>query len=153
MAGLFMNAFGSMVYDSSVTQAGCWGDSPGSWPGLPAPPGCFPCEPHLLADLILSPGEREHWASMRGVEKRRREWLLGRCVAKEAVRALLERNLDLHLSPAEIEIVPDPYGRPLVSVRAAPGQPAVRERFSPPSPSRTARAPPLRWRSSIRKPW
>jgi phosphopantetheinyl transferase/acyl carrier protein len=28
---------------------------------------------------------------------------------------LLERDLDLHLSPEEIEIVPDPYGRPLVS--------------------------------------
>jgi phosphopantetheinyl transferase/acyl carrier protein len=52
---------------------------------------------------------------MRAVEKRRHEWLLGRCVAKEAVRLLLERDLDLHLSPEEIEIVPDPYGRPLVS--------------------------------------
>jgi len=31
------------------------------------------------------------------------------------VRLLLERDLDLHLSPEEIEIVPDPYGRPLVS--------------------------------------
>jgi phosphopantetheinyl transferase/acyl carrier protein len=52
---------------------------------------------------------------MRGVEKRRREWLLGRCVAKQAVQSLLETNLDLHLSPEQIEIVPDPYGRPLVS--------------------------------------
>ena len=51
---------------------------------------------------------------MRGVEKRRHEWLLGRAVAKEAVRLLRERNSDLQLPPNEIEIVPDPYGRPLV---------------------------------------
>jgi phosphopantetheine--protein transferase-like protein len=68
----------------------------------------------VLADRILSPAEREHWRSMRGVEKRRQEWLLGRCVAKEAVRSLFEENLDLHLLPEEIEIVPDPYGRPQV---------------------------------------
>jgi len=67
---------------------------------------------------------------MPGVEKRRHEWLFGRCVAKEAVRSLLEKNLDLRLSPTEIEIVPDPYGRPQVtycpvgqahSLRGAPG--------------------------------
>jgi len=55
---------------------------------------------------------------MRAVEKRRREWLLGRCAAKEAVRSLLARNLDLHLPPTEIAIVPDPYGRPQVNWRA-----------------------------------
>jgi phosphopantetheinyl transferase/acyl carrier protein len=64
--------------------------------------------------MILSPGELEHWTSMRAVEKRRHEWLLGRAVAKEAVRSLLKRDLDLSLQPEEIEIVPDPYGRPLV---------------------------------------
>src|ERR1039458_8248272 len=117
-----MNAFGSLVYDSSVTQA--WlpeGNPLGPWPGsvcfrLDA----FPCEPNVLADRILSPAEREYWRSMRGVEKRRHEWLLGRSVAKEAVRSLLERNLDLHLSPEEIEIMPDPYGRPLVKCGAGP---------------------------------
>jgi phosphopantetheinyl transferase/acyl carrier protein len=72
----------------------------------------------VLADQILSPGEREYWKSMRAVEKRRHEWLLGRCAAKEAVRSLLERDLDLHLPPEEIEIVPDPYGRPEVHWRA-----------------------------------
>jgi phosphopantetheinyl transferase/acyl carrier protein len=76
----------------------------------------FPCAPELLAEMILSPDERGHWTSMRAVDKRRKEWLLGRAVAKEAVRLLLARELNLHLAPAEIEIVPDPYGRPLVSV-------------------------------------
>jgi phosphopantetheinyl transferase (holo-ACP synthase) len=94
-----MNTLGSPVYDLSGV---CRLDA-------------LPCEPGILADLILSPREREQWTSMRAVEKRRHEWLLGRCVAKEAVRLLLERDLDLHLSPEEIEIVPDPYGRPLVS--------------------------------------
>jgi phosphopantetheinyl transferase/acyl carrier protein len=142
-AGLFMNAFGSLVHDSSVTQARLPDGCPlGPWPEsvyycrLDA----FPCEPNVLADLILSPGEREHWRSMHAVQKRRHEWLLGRCAAKQAVRSLLERNLDLHLPPTEIEIVPDPYGRPLVScpadrllTRAAPKRAfqaaTVRKRF------------------------
>jgi phosphopantetheinyl transferase/acyl carrier protein len=89
----------------------------------------------ILADLILGRGEREHWRSMRGVEKRRHEWLLGRWAAKDAVRLLLERELDLHLSPADIEIVPDPYGRPLVSIARQyhPGalSGAVREPLQP----------------------
>jgi phosphopantetheinyl transferase/acyl carrier protein len=93
-----MNALGSMVYDSSVTQA-----------RLPESVCCrldaLPHEPTVLADLILSPDEREHWRSMRAVEKRRHEWLLGRCAAKQAVQSVLERNLDLHLSPTDIEIV------------------------------------------------
>jgi len=111
-----MDAFDRMVYDSSVTPA--WRPA-----GRPAGPraesvcsrlDAFPCEPAVLADLILSPGEREHWNAMPGVEKRRHEWLLGRAAAKEAVRMLLEEKLDLVLSPKEIEIAPDAYGRPRV---------------------------------------
>ena len=127
-----MTAFGSLVYDSSVTQArlpvryllGPWPDA------VCCRLDSFPSEPNVLADQILSAGEREQWRSMRGVEKRRHEWLLGRCAAKEAVRSLLEENLELHLPLEEIEIVPDPYGRPLVSI--APARAAtVRERFHP----------------------
>jgi phosphopantetheinyl transferase/acyl carrier protein len=127
-----MNAFGSLVYDSSVVQARL----PAGCPLVPWPESAccrldaFPCEPDVLADLILSRGERDHWKSMRAVEKRRQEWLMGRCVAKEAVRSLLVRNLDLHVPLTEIDIVPDSYGRPLVSV--APGRAAtVRERLRP----------------------
>jgi 3-oxoacyl-(acyl-carrier-protein) synthase/phosphopantetheinyl transferase len=65
-----------------------------------------------LACLVLSRRERQEWTAMRAVDKRRREWLLGRCVAKDAVRLLIERHLGLQLSPADIEIVPDPYGCP-----------------------------------------
>ena len=49
---------------------------------------------------------------MRAVDKRRHEWLLGRCAAKDAVRLLLEKPLGARLPYADIEIVPDPYGRP-----------------------------------------
>jgi phosphopantetheinyl transferase len=72
----------------------------------------LPLEPNLLADLILSPGEADVWRRMRAVEKRRHEWLLGRSVAKDAVRLLIEKHLGVHLAPAEVEILPDPYGRP-----------------------------------------
>ncbi|MGD0108266.1 MAG: 4'-phosphopantetheinyl transferase superfamily protein, partial [Rhodopila sp.] len=86
----------------------------------------LPCEPNALADMILSSGEREHWTSMRAVEKRRHEWLLGRAAAKQAVRSLLKRDLDLSLLPEEIEIVPDPYGRPLVKcARGGAAAPAL----------------------------
>jgi phosphopantetheine--protein transferase-like protein len=66
-----------------------------------------------LADRMLSEREHRQWISMRAVEKRRREWLLGRTVAKDAVRRLVEMQSGVRLLPAEIEIVPDPYGRPL----------------------------------------
>jgi phosphopantetheinyl transferase len=70
--------------------------------------------PKVLAYLTLSRKEREHWQSMRAVDKRRHEWLLGRCVAKDAVRLLVKKHRGVELSPADIEIVPDAYGRPQV---------------------------------------
>lgn len=66
----------------------------------------------VLAHLVLSRREREEWISMRAVDKRRHEWLLGRCAAKDAVRLLLEKHLHVKLSPADVQIVPDAYGRP-----------------------------------------
>jgi len=142
-----MTAFGNLVHDSYVTQAWAPDWRPlGPWPeSACCRLDAFPCEPSVLAELILSPDEQAHWRSMRAVEKRRHEWLLGRCVAKQAVRSLLARNLDLRLLPTEIEIVPDPYGRPLVSIapettplRSWPGSglgtfraATVRERLQP----------------------
>jgi phosphopantetheine--protein transferase-like protein len=127
-----MDVFDSLVHDSSVTQAGLPGGCPlGPWPASAyVRLDELPCAPNVLADRILSPGEREFWASMRAVEKRRREWLLGRCAAKEAVRSLFERDLDQHLLPGEIEIVPDPFGRPLVSVSSIQAA-SVKERLLP----------------------
>lgn len=127
-----MNAFSSTLCDSSVMRTSPPAPGPlGPLPEFARAVCCrvdaFPCEPGLLADLILSPGEREQWLAMRAVEKRRHEWLLGRYAAKDAVRRLLEKHLDLELTPGEIEIVPDPYGRPQVraAISSGPLEPAL----------------------------
>jgi phosphopantetheine--protein transferase-like protein len=72
----------------------------------------LPLEPDRLAHWLLSSGEWEVWRGMRAVDKRRHEWLLGRAVAKDAVRRLVEAHAGVRLAPADIEIRPDPYGRP-----------------------------------------
>ena len=68
----------------------------------------------VLSHLVLSRAEREVWRAMKAVPSRRRDWLLGRAVAKDAVRELVRRRFGLRLRPADVEIVPDPYGRPEV---------------------------------------
>jgi phosphopantetheinyl transferase len=68
----------------------------------------------VLAHLVLSRRERAEWYALGALAKRRREWLLGRAVAKDAVRKLVARQLGLRLAPADIEIVPDGHGRPEV---------------------------------------
>ncbi len=104
----------------------------------------FSCEPNLLADLILGPGERQQWMSMHAVQKRRHEWLLGRCAAKDAVRRLLEKHLNLQLSPREIEIVPIPTAARAYNTLVSSRVP------SPRFPLRTAKASLWRWRLSFR---
>ena len=75
---------------------------------------------HALAHLVLSPRERETWRNLGGSQKRRTEWLLGRVVAKDAVRLFLRRTgtvrnrYGMELCPADIEIVADEHGRPMV---------------------------------------
>lgn len=120
-----MNAFGSTFSDSSVVRAsspaGCpVGLVPASARAVFCRMDTLPGEPSSLADVILNPTERKHWGFMRAVEKRRREWLMGRWAAKEAVRRLLEQYADLQLSPADIEIVPDPFGCPQIRSAAIP---------------------------------
>jgi len=68
----------------------------------------------VLAHLVLSRRERELWQGMNARPKRRREWLLGRTVAKDAVRQLVHRRFGLRLAPADVEILADPRGRPQV---------------------------------------
>jgi acyl transferase domain-containing protein/phosphopantetheinyl transferase (holo-ACP synthase) len=67
-----------------------------------------------LAYLALSARERQVWDSMQAVSKRRHEWLLGRCAAKDAVRLLLREQKGVELCAADVEIIPDAYGRPHV---------------------------------------
>lgn len=71
--------------------------------------------PKALAYLILSRREREiFFHHLTGPEKRRKEWLLGRLVAKDAVRLLLKDRYQLKVCPADIEIASDENGRPIV---------------------------------------
>ena len=68
----------------------------------------------VLAHLILNPRERELWDGRIGPERRRRDWLLGRVAAKEAVISLMSDHFGLTLAPADVEIATDHEGRPYV---------------------------------------
>jgi phosphopantetheinyl transferase len=68
-----------------------------------------------LAYAVLSRKERELWRGLRTPESRRVEWLLGRVLAKDALRATLQRLYGLRLAPADVEILPDPEGRPVAA--------------------------------------
>jgi acyl transferase domain-containing protein/phosphopantetheinyl transferase len=68
----------------------------------------------VFAHLVLSGREREIWYAMQAPEPRRIEWLLGRMAAKDAVRHLLHQQYGLELCPADVEILPDEHGRPVV---------------------------------------
>ena len=69
----------------------------------------------VLGSLVLGRRERAIWHSLKGSERRRLEWLLGRIAAKEAVRDHLHRRFQLQTRPADVEILPDASGRPMVS--------------------------------------
>jgi acyl transferase domain-containing protein/phosphopantetheinyl transferase/acyl carrier protein len=66
-----------------------------------------------LAHLVLSARERELWRALRTPEPRRLEWLLGRVAAKDALRVFLAERHGIHLSPADVEVLPDANGRPV----------------------------------------
>jgi acyl transferase domain-containing protein/phosphopantetheinyl transferase len=68
----------------------------------------------VLASLVLSRRERGFWRAMDAASKRRRDWLLGRAAAKDAVRELVHRRFGLALAPADVEIMADENGRPEV---------------------------------------
>jgi phosphopantetheine--protein transferase-like protein len=68
--------------------------------------------PRAWARIILSPREQATWHTLRVPEKRRREWLIGRLVAKDSVRLYLKERYGVQLCPADIEIIPDRHGRP-----------------------------------------
>ncbi|RIK47375.1 MAG: hypothetical protein DCC57_14580 [Chloroflexi bacterium] len=68
----------------------------------------------VLAHLALNPRERAVWRGLTGPPPRRRDWLLGRIAAKEAVVALVRRRYGLALAPADVEIATDVHGAPQV---------------------------------------
>jgi len=68
----------------------------------------------VLAHIVLGQRERMEWNRLKKTGKRGTEWLLGRVAAKEAVRALLKNGSGRDLWPADIEIIKDKSGRPMV---------------------------------------
>ncbi|HEV3215448.1 MAG TPA: beta-ketoacyl synthase N-terminal-like domain-containing protein [Vicinamibacterales bacterium] len=69
----------------------------------------------VLGALTLGRRERAIWYGLKVPERRRLEWLLGRIAAKDAVRDHLQRHFHLSLRPADVEILPEPSGRPIVT--------------------------------------
>lgn len=67
-----------------------------------------------LAHSILNHRELEVWLHLSGHERRRKEWLFGRLVAKDATRLFLKDQYRLKVNPTDIEITKDKYGRPMV---------------------------------------
>jgi phosphopantetheinyl transferase (holo-ACP synthase) len=68
----------------------------------------------VIAHIILSRRERAFWYTMKAADKRRKEWLLGRLVAKETIRRLLWQWRKENVWSADIEILPDAKGKPVV---------------------------------------
>ncbi len=71
----------------------------------------------VLAGTVLGRQERAQWHALAGGERRRIEWLLGRIAAKDAVREYVRRDFGLSLCPADVELLPEDSGRPVVSGR------------------------------------
>jgi phosphopantetheinyl transferase (holo-ACP synthase) len=67
----------------------------------------------VLAHLVLGRWERERWHGLPAGQ-RRRDWLLGRIAAKDAVRELLLSHGDGPAYPADVEIASGREGRPTV---------------------------------------
>jgi phosphopantetheinyl transferase len=82
-----------------------------------------------VAALVLGPAERKQWQALSGaVPRRRHDWLRGRCAAKDAVRHLVKLKRGVELKAADVEILPDTFGKPCVSgpwTRELGIQPAV----------------------------
>ena len=68
----------------------------------------------VWAARVLSRRERELFDALTVPDTRQLEWLGARTAAKEAVAALLGDAHGVELLPADIEILPDERGRPLV---------------------------------------
>ncbi|MBW4662607.1 MAG: polyketide synthase dehydratase domain-containing protein [Chroococcus sp. CMT-3BRIN-NPC107] len=67
-----------------------------------------------IAYLVLNKQEREFWYSLPEKGGRRTEWLLGRIVAKDAIRQWAKQYFALELAPIDIQILPTVSGKPWV---------------------------------------
>ena len=75
--------------------------------------------PALPAEAWLAPPERERLAALR-VEKKRREWLLGRWTAKRLAQAVLAQEGHGQVELADLVITPAPDGAPELVVGGHP---------------------------------
>ncbi len=64
--------------------------------------------------MVLGPEERELYSAMKGDERSRMEWLLGRTAAKDAFRALVERQTGVRLGPVDVALSPEASGQPRI---------------------------------------
>ncbi|MEW6380464.1 MAG: beta-ketoacyl synthase N-terminal-like domain-containing protein [bacterium] len=59
---------------------------------------------HVMAYMVLSRREREIYHQMPSA-RQQGEWLLGRMVAKDAIRGFLQASFDRHFYPADVSII------------------------------------------------
>ncbi|MBW1743509.1 MAG: polyketide synthase dehydratase domain-containing protein [Deltaproteobacteria bacterium] len=67
----------------------------------------------VFSHLILNRNERKVFHTLGKSEKRQTEWLMGRLVAKDAVRMTLKEHYGIEVGPADIKIEKDVYGNPV----------------------------------------
>jgi phosphopantetheinyl transferase/malonyl CoA-acyl carrier protein transacylase len=72
---------------------------------------------NVIAHIVLSRRERTEWDALRAaaVSKRALDWLRGRCAAKDAVRLLVKDRTGVELFAADVELLPDQWGRPSIN--------------------------------------
>jgi phosphopantetheinyl transferase len=79
----------------------------------------------VWAHRVLSRAEREQFEALRLPGARVLEWLGARTAGKEAVQRLVQLHYGTELFPADVEIVPDPMGRPVVGGTWTAGLPSA----------------------------
>lgn len=67
----------------------------------------------VLAHLVLSKEERTYWYTLSSVGHQK-DWLMGRIVAKNSIRKLVEDKFSIMLSPVDISILNDENGKPFI---------------------------------------
>lgn len=78
-----------------------------------------------LADYVLSSAERELFQRELRSDQRKREWLMGRLAAKDALRTLTARKYGIEFCPADIEILQSDSGQPILNGRWLASLPSV----------------------------
>ncbi|MEW5987988.1 MAG: beta-ketoacyl synthase N-terminal-like domain-containing protein, partial [Chloroflexota bacterium] len=76
----------------------------------------------VLAHAVLGRRERQQWRGLQTPPSRRMAWLLARLAVKELLCDHLQRELDLTLRLADVEILPDEHGRPIANGAWADGR-------------------------------